>query len=297
MVFSHKKNTIICYLICFLVFLPELTSQELNIDYYGVVSQATDVSMLKMAQDMIFTQLKTIDRLSVDDKRPDNSQIINDIPDINLSQAHHIAFYTKIDKVTESDVMWQCTFIAQQKSSEQSWTKAYTFESYYKILVNSKSILEDLFSEIKTSDKAYEKTFASTPSSQSSSLANLENLAGNWEGESFADKIIILRGGRGFIVLKNGATMNIRISVKNTNSSGNITEISIKQTGAVNASFFPDIPRESALKYAADAQPIEWIFTINSDMSLAGVKNTLVFDGKNPDSIQQGKIDTVWYKK
>ena len=38
--------------------------------------------------------------------------------------------------------------------------------------------------------------------------ATLETLAGTWTGEALVDKVIILRGGNGFVIFKNGASMN-----------------------------------------------------------------------------------------
>ena len=79
-----------------------------------------------------------------------------------------------------------------------------------------------------------------------------ENLSGTWSGEENIDKIVILRGGRGFVIFKNGASMNITVENKDN-------QIVITQKGRSNASFYPELERNTALNAALSADPIEWI--------------------------------------
>ena len=93
-----------------------------------------------------------------------------------------------------------------------------------------------------------------------------------------------MRGGRGFVILKNGATINVNIAI-------NDSEIVISQTGKANASYFPELPRNLALTAAVSAEPIKWVLYSKNPNTLVGQKNTLI--NKN-GSIEPGTIDVIW---
>ena len=116
-----------------------------------------------------------------------------------------------------------------------------------------------------------------------------ESLAGNWSGEQNASKIILLRSGRGFIVFNNGATMNLTVIPKDGGTS-----VRIVQRDKFNASFYPDIDRQTILNYADSASPIEWNLTLSADGSLVGKKKTLAQVGS---SVEPASVDTRWTKK
>jgi hypothetical protein len=115
----------------------------------------------------------------------------------------------------------------------------------------------------------------STPVLNDSTLKNtniklsLDTLSGTWEGENLISKIVILRGGRGFVIYKNGASMNIAVSITNN-------KVEAIQTSKQNASFFPDLPREVALLVAANAEPIKWTLSLIDENTLTGEKVTLM---------------------
>ena len=70
-------------------------------------------------------------------------------------------------------------------------------------------------------------------------VMTLDTLAGTWTGDTLIDKIVILRGGKGFVIFKNGASMNIVISI-------NGSSVTVIQKGRSNASFYPELSRELA---------------------------------------------------
>ena len=114
-------------------------------------------------------------------------------------------------------------------------------------------------------------------------------LAGTWSGEELIEKILILRGGRGFIVFKNGASMTISVSIEGES-------VTVKQYGKSNASFFPELPRQEALKIAATASPIEWKLKLDGN-TLAGTKKTLVADKKSSTGVSEGVVNVSWVKQ
>ena len=50
-----------------------------------------------------------------------------------------------------------------------------------------------------------------SPSKQTAKIQSTEFLSGTWGGEDTIDKIVIMRGGRGFVIFKNGSSMNITV--------------------------------------------------------------------------------------
>lgn len=289
--FSLKKHTK-KFLLSLFFSTSLLAAQSLQVDYYGVVSSSADSNMLKMAQDVFYTQLKSIDSIIVIDKRPDLSKTLDSIPEPD-AKSSRIAFYAEIIEEQNSDgkPVWNCKFDAITPRDGITHSKSEVFESYYKILVNAKNSIEAVLNELRGPQKYIEDADSENLAENRNSSIDIESLAGTWTGEPFTDKIIILRGGRGFVVYKNGAMMNIRITAGKSDS-----EIEVRQTGRANASFFTEIPRETALLYAPSANPIVWNLKITSQGSLEGTKTTLITENGGA-SAKEGKISTVWTRK
>lgn len=278
-------------LLIILVSTGVATAESLQVDYYGVVSSSSDTNMLKMAQDVFYTQLKSIDSLVIVDKRPDISKTLASLPVLDQNSSR-IAFYAEIDEEKDlfNQTTWNCKFDAVTPNDGITHSKSEVFESYYKILVSAKNSIESLLNEFRKPEKNVPDADSQNIAENSLSNVDVESLAGTWIGEPNADKIIILRGGRGFVIYKNGATMNIRITAKK--GSGNTIEI--QQVGKSNASFFTELPRETALAYAQNAEPITWNFRITSQSSLEGTKKTLLPDGAGA---KEGSEPAAWTKK
>lgn len=275
--------------------LSALHAEDLLVDYYGVVSASSDTNMLKMAQDVFYTQLKSIDGIIVDDKRPDISKASSEIPVFTKTNAR-IYFYAEISdqKSDAGQALWNCRFNAVTSSDGITHTATENYESYYKILVGAKNAIEKVLSDLKAPAPEFATADKNNLAADFKTGVDIESLAGTWNGEPYADKIIILRGGRGFVIFKNGATMNIKISVKKATIDGKDTNLEIAQVGKSNASFFPELSREQALACAAKASPITWNFTLTSADTLEGIKNTVI---PTNDGIEQGTINSSWTRR
>lgn len=287
-IISAKKTSFIIFLFiavcCF--------AQNYNIDYYGIVSTEIDSNMSKMTSDLYYTQLSEISNFNVSDKR--ESSVITSEPEFSSFSLSNLSFYTVINKDKNSD-RWITTFHVVDARNGEEHTKTKQYDSFYKILMESKNELKETIKQLIENDKnataiVSSQTFdSSTPKTQESSLFSTESLAGTWSGEDSIQKIVILRGGRGFVIFKNGASMNITIELDNSNSSN----IIITQKGRANASFFPELPRNLALNAALSAPPIQWILHADGDNNLSGTKITLIQDG---NSYKSGEIQVLWQK-
>lgn len=247
-------------------------SEPLNVNYYGVVSKSSDSAMMKMAQDAFFNQIKSIENVSVSDKRPDSSKVLTSVPEVSSDEDETVAFYAEISEFSDSGkTKWKCKFNKIDSDSGESVSTLKSYESCYKILVSSKSVIENILFEKNDSEK--------TARSKVSAF-EIENLVGNWEGEPFADKIIILHGGKGFVVFKGGTSMSISVSAKSSDLEGNITDIEISQIGK---------PKESSIE-----TPILWNFTVSSEGTLSGTKTTFVPSG---NTVKKSTEKSVWTRK
>jgi hypothetical protein len=97
-----------------------------------------------------------------------------------------------------------------------------------------------------------------------------------------------MRGGRGFVIFNNGASMNITVELS---GSGNNRQVLVKQKGNSNASFYPDLKRTAALTAAVSAAPITWTLSLTDTNTLKGTKDTLLPDG---DSYKEGSVNVTW---
>lgn len=267
-------------------------SSPLQLEYYGVISSSQDSKMMKMAQDLFFTQLNSIDNLSIQDKRSDVSTVAESLPDTSSVLPPKIIFFAEIreNKTDIDNVVWNCKFNIKTPVDGKIYFKEKEYDSYYKMLMSSKDIIDELLKPFKLSaNKNDDSPSGSVINIENNSLPTIEKLSGTWNGESYIDKIVILRGGRGFIIFKNGASMNISVSVSENT-------VTVKQIGKNNASYYPDISRETALKEALTAPPIQWNFTY-SDNKLTGTKKTLTYTDENKSNVTWGSVKSNWQKK
>ena len=269
-----------------------------NIDYYGIVSQEIDNNMAKMTSDLYYTQLsELLPNCTVYDKR--NTPCKSEAPDCKNIDTENLIFYSEITK--QNDTSWTVSFNVFNGKTKQTFAKNKVYDSFYKILIESKNELKLIVNKLVEGDPSLLKTEDNSPSiskpksedviiGKKLKIKSTEELSGTWNGESSIDKIVILRGGRGFVIFDNGASMNISVTIENTNDE---QEIVIKQKSNSNASFYPELPRKIALDAAIAAPPIKWTMTLYDDMVMRGTKNTLVQDN---DSFKIGNIPVIWEK-
>ncbi|MCR5218102.1 hypothetical protein [Treponema sp.] len=251
-----------------------------NVDFYATESSSQDTGMIQMTTDHFYSQFQTIDGYVVIDHRKDHYS-----PD---KAGSNIAFYAEIQEAPEGG--WICTLNALKGDSKKAVTSTKKYDSYYMILLDAKPSLENLLSNLAG------KAVQETPQVQKETApvqkahTDIENLSGTWAGEDFIDKILILRSGKGVIIYKNGAIMNVSVEIEDKN-------VHIKQTGRSNASYFPELPRATALKNAASAPPVEWKLTLTPDGKLQGEKNTLVEDEDSPGGVAEGIVKVIWQRR
>lgn len=278
---QSKKNPALKTIILFLAVFA--LSAE-TVDFFATASSSKDSNMIKMTTDLFFAQFQAVDGYSVNDRRNENYN--------PSAETRNISFYAEIQEDTDGG--WLCTLNAIKADGKQNVSSTKKYDTYYKILLDAKPSLENLLKNLSGNIQlpSSQETQNQENREQQTSYANensIEAIAGTWTGEPLIEKILILRGGRGFVIFKNGASMNISITVQ-----GN--SIKIRQNGKPNASFFPEIPRQEALKNAATASPVEWNMTLSGN-TLSGKKTTLVENKNSPEGISQGEIEVSWTKR
>lgn len=292
---------------------------EETVAFCGIVSRDAEGSMVKMTEDLYYTQLCSIDGIKVLDMRKsgfaaaylaggEGGKAGDLYSDSRLSAA--LAGRTELSGVSvfyaliakENDDKWMCSLCLSEPGGKSVRKASKAYDSYYKILMENKGALLSSFrtllngggEEIGGKGQGAEGSSGggeaeSAPSTRPSYTESTDTIAGTWTGEDGVDKAVILRGGRGFIIFSNGATMNIKVE---TLEGGE--RIVITQAGKSNASFFPELPREVALNMAAAAEPIVWTLSLDDDGTLTGEKRTLVSSGKGAKA---GNVSVTWRRK
>ena len=284
-----KKYFIVSIIVS--LFISGLFAEErYSIDYYGIVATEIDANMSKMTSDLYYTQLCEINNFVINDKRVESS--MKAAPDKASLSAENLSFYTEISK-KENSSKWISTLKLINPTTNKTESQTKEYDSFYKILMEPKSVLHESILNLlenRQSSSGNNDDFV-MPEKQTADIESTEFLSGTWSGEDSIDKIVIMRGGRGFVIFTNGASMNITVEIKNTSEG---KKILIKQNGRANASFFPELSRTVALKEAVNASPVTWLFSIINDNTLTGTKNTLV--ESNGTAIRTD-IDVTWKKR
>ncbi|MBO4857191.1 MAG: hypothetical protein J5527_01580 [Treponema sp.] len=264
--------------------------ERYSIDYYGIVATEIDSNMSKMTSDLYYTQLCEINNFVINDKRVESS--MKAAPDKASLSAENLSFYTEITK-KENSSKWVSTLKLINPTTNKTESQTKEYDSFYKILMEPKSVLHESILNLlenKQNSAANNDDFL-MPEKQSGDIESTEFLSGTWSGEDSIDKIVIMRGGRGFVIFTNGASMNITVEIKNTAEG---KKILIKQNGRANASFFPELSRTVALKEAVNASPVTWLFSIVNDNTLSGTKNTLI---ESNGAAIRSDINVTWKKR
>lgn len=282
------KKSVLISIILF-IFSAGLSAQSYFIDYYGIVSTEIDENMSKMTSDLYYTQLTEINNFTITDKR--TSPNLKNRPDISVFSENALSFFTLITKDSDSD-KWITTYYVIDKANNEEHSKQKKFDSFYKILMEPKDVLRQTIKQLIENDTSA-KTLTSQTSSEDPDLtptdiSSTEELSGTWTGEDNIRKIVIMRGGRGFVIFKNGATMNIIVELSGDESN---KQVLITQKGHSNASFYPELQRSAALTAAVSAEPIKWTLTLINGNTLKGIKETLLPEG---NSYKQGTVSVIW---
>ena len=263
------------------IFSFQLICQS-KIGFFMAVSDSSDTATINLTQDLYFQKLSLLPNVVVSDLRETefSSTNLSEYPDLDF------VFYPEIQ---ENGTGWKCIFHAKKISSNQNYTSEKNYDSYYMILMDAKNEVTKFIEKLNspTSETSLAENSTSNNSSPSDSSISIETLSGTWSGEEFIDKIVILRGGRGFVIYQNGASMNISLKIEN----GKLIATQISKS---NASYFPEISREKALELAPTANPIEWTLNIKNSSELEGTKYTLTENDKN--SPEFSYIPVKWKK-
>ena len=248
-----------------------------DVEFYSLSSTVTDSSKIQMTEDLFFTQLLSLHQYKIVDKRPTGYL---GTP-ANASQ-DTMVFYGELQ---ENGSSWTCTLHLEQPHLNKKAQVTGTYDSYFKLLSEAKSSISQLFANLEASTTSYKQK-------DSAGAPTFDSLSGTWIGEASINKIVLLRGGRGFVIFNNGASMNISVEIQGHT-------IICTQTAKSNASFFPELPREVALVAAMNAQPITWTMTLSNNGTMTGTKRSLlaVVDSGTAVGAEMGTTEVTWIRQ
>ena len=304
-----RKTAFLFSLLAILLVTAEAQPPE-RIDFYGVISPDADKNMIKMTEDLYYTQLKDFSPFVNDfrEKTKSGGMTPDDIHSLPTDEGA-VSFYAVITRNGDALSKWECTLCLKRPDEEKTFLFSKEYDSYYKILMESKTVLNAMLGKAMRSDGNAKKPEITETAAEKTQEAGVENtvsekphlqgtsgidISGTWTGGQDIAKAVIMKGGRGFIIFKNGATMNISITTEET--PGLNPTVRIRQIGHSNASYFPEMERNVALEAAKNADPIEWELELTAETTLTGNKKTLVPD-ETGSQFQSGLIPVEWTKK
>ncbi len=287
------KGTLFLALLC--SNLNIFSQEQQEIDFYGVFSNDIDANMTHITEDLFFAQLKEMQlNATINDCRS------NEIKNANFSEKENIDFsQSKQNSLAcfiiisqKSNSKWLCEVNVKNLATNKIQSNIQEYDSFYKIMTETKKTFSEIFKNLFSSSTETLKQNEVSQNKNQTSIISADEIAGTWKGEEFVDRIVLLRSGKGFVIFKNGASMNVSVSIQKID---NQNTVNIKQIGGNNASYFPELSRKAALEYAMSAAPVEWSFTSVSTKILKGNKKTLI--QKTPESIpEKSQIPVEWQK-
>lgn len=296
--------TIILLILSHIVFAA--TTQ--TIDFYGVASPDIEENMIKMTCDLYYNQLKDA-APAVRDMRDRINSRAKSQNEITFTEDANSAliFYAFIAKLPNGK--WSASMFLKNTHTATTYSYSKEYDSYYKILMESKTslvaILDNLILQQKggalgsdINDGAYAALPSDTeqlPFTEEDIDAmnlTLADISGTWTGEGFISKVVIMRNGRGFVIMRNGVSMNINVTMV----TGQNVQVIVKQMGSSNVAFYADMDRATAVQAASLNEPIEWNFTQVTAGKMSGKKKTLALDDAT-GQITKTIVDCQWVKQ
>ncbi|MDR1785127.1 MAG: hypothetical protein LBR23_01490 [Spirochaetaceae bacterium] len=246
-----------------------------TIVFYGALSNSEDAAIITMTDELFYSQLQALPNYTLVDRRniPFSEEVL-------ASQGEAIVFHAEI---MQEGAAWDCTLYAMVPSANKSAAYTRKYDTYYRILTDAKGSLSSLLGSLE-GDGA-----APRVESQGRLPLSLASLAGNWSGGRDINKVVLLRGGRGFVIFKNGASMNIEVKIEDS-------QVIVLQTSKPNASFYPDMPRDVALLVAKEAPPIQWNFSLTDADTLTGAQKTVRLP-QDSDSLEAAEVPAIWKRR
>ncbi len=293
MMLQNYKAKIVCFVVQTLLLfsivspLHSQASGKRNLYFYGTQINLAQDSVATISTDLFYSQFQIDNSYTVYDRR--NTLYTDAVLDI-FEGTSSLVFYAE---VFEKDGRWNSILHIIDFEIDKEFTASYIYEEDYKVLLDAKKNLNDLLASLddaSSSDVSYSQS-QNTSQSISNEQVTITNLFGTWKGEQYIEKVVILRGGRGFVIFENGASMNITIAQEGE------TLVALQESKA-NASFFPELPREVALVKALEVNPIKWELTIENENLLSGVKHTYVaeYDESGNLNVVEDEIPVRWQR-
>ncbi len=291
--FTLNRNIVfLCSVLAMLFFSIKVVAQEQpsvsnnstgTLYFYGPIVDAKDETKIQLSTDLFFSQFQLESDFTIIDRR-------TTVFSLDMLETHvgtnDLIFYNEI---REDDNKWYVSLFLIDLQTKREVTVKHIYDEYYRILIDAKDVLSELLVMFSSPNGQNIETVEDTSANTSASVT-IASLFGTWKGEEYVDKIVILRGGKGFVIFENGASMNIIVAIE-----GSV--VTATQDSKSNASFFPELPREVALVKALDVDPIEWELQIENEDSLVGIKHTYVSTESNGQTdVVKAEIPVKWYR-
>jgi len=284
----RKRTALIHLLVIQLSLLPSLHAQTPpSVAAFSLVAKNAPESTAKTANDVVFSFIKELRSYRVVDMRAEPLPL-----DLGVPDGMDYIFYGYLEG-ENGGMRLELVLKGGPWAVTRKISRVY--DTTNRILLESRMLVRDLFDQSvalpdpeQQKDTGKEQTIPAA--TELIDVPSLDALAGSWKGESGIEKIMLLRGGRGIVVLESGVSLTLDLLI----SGG---ELVVRQKGLPQPRQFADLPDPVANQAAAIAPPIEWRFHITPDLAtLSGTKKAVSFthDGKNIISMENAEMAVRW---
>lgn len=129
-----------------------------QIDFYGIASKDTEKNMLSMTEDIFFAQLKELE-YTINDRRSENfsEDFFSGNADFSQSEKPDTGiFYAVISKIDAAE--WKMELVLKTQGHKEPETENKIYNSYYKILMESKTSLRGIVENLAKTSGEENKT-------------------------------------------------------------------------------------------------------------------------------------------
>ncbi|MGP1454505.1 MAG: TP0183 family DNA metabolism protein [Treponema sp.] len=198
-------------------------------------------------------------------------------------------FFAAVQAVPDG-IQISLTLKRPQAKSTRFISKVYEHTS--SLLLDSRLLISTLFDFSLALDRPVQQENLSEDD-RLRPIEAIDSLVGSWQGEAGIDRIMILKGGHGIIILSNGTSFSLALTIE----AGYLI---VKPQGDMPSQRFLTIPDHIVNQIIQKIEPPEWRFLVSANNNLlSGIKQEVQVhhDDTTITDISYETVPVEWHRK
>lgn len=278
-----RLPTVACFaILTTLAQVPLLAQTVPSVAAYRIESAEPGDYVEQTVNDLIFSFISELRTYRIEDLRKESPPADLSVP-AGMDYIFHGSLSPQPNGVRLELVLRGGTEDVTRKISK-------VYENTNRVLLESRMLVRDLFDQSVLLPEPSTAPSAMRDGPVAELVLSLDGLSGTWSGETGVEKIMIVRGGRGIMVLSSGVSISLSLELRDNT-------LIVRQKGPLNPRQFLDLPDDVARQAALTVTPPEWNLRSGDDKNmLVGIKKTaeISHDGKNILTVDQIESSVEW---